>query len=127
MLHAYSMLLMKVLVEVVRGVSMTYAMTVGKVEARASRRMLPEADQTKTSIWPGVSRRMWEMGFVGGRDPASVGVAGGGLVEDGGGGGGGEVRFSSSEMIWSTLVAKRLREVRMPPLGPSRYCDMTSL
>ena len=53
------MLLMKVEVfSVVRGVSITYAMTVGKDEASEDSRMEPEADQTKTSIWPGVSTMM---------------------------------------------------------------------
>ena len=36
----------------------------GNEEARESRRMLPLADQTKTSIWPGVSMRMCLMGLV---------------------------------------------------------------
>lgn len=58
------MLLMKVLVEAVRGVSIMYAMTVGKVEAKESRRMLPDALQTKTSIWPGVSTRICLMGLT---------------------------------------------------------------
>ena len=50
---------MKVAVfSVVRGVSITYAMTVGKEEARVERRILPLADQTKTSICPGVSINM---------------------------------------------------------------------
>jgi len=49
-LQAYNILLIKVLVEAVRGVSMTYAITVGKVEAKESSKILPEALQTKTSI-----------------------------------------------------------------------------
>lgn len=44
---------------VVRGVSMTYATTVGNEEATASVMMEPEADHVKISIWPGVSTRMW--------------------------------------------------------------------
>lgn len=44
------MLLIKVLVELVRGVSMMYASTVGKDDANESNRILPEALQTKTSI-----------------------------------------------------------------------------
>ncbi|TEY68302.1 hypothetical protein BOTCAL_0121g00220 [Botryotinia calthae] len=39
-----------VLVDDVLGVSMIYAITVGKVEAKESNKMLPEALQTKTSI-----------------------------------------------------------------------------
>jgi len=57
---------MKVDVDVVRGVSMMYAMTVGKDEAKEESRICPDADQTKTSIWPGVSRRMWGIGCCGG-------------------------------------------------------------
>jgi hypothetical protein len=49
-LQAYSMLLIKVLVDAVRGVSIIYAMTVGKEEARDSSMMVPLADQTNTSI-----------------------------------------------------------------------------
>ena len=56
--QAYSMLLMKVLGDVVRGVSITYATQVGIVEAMDSVMIDPEADQVKISIWPGVSRRM---------------------------------------------------------------------
>jgi hypothetical protein len=41
---------MKVDVEAVRGVSTMYAMIVGKEDARDSRRIVPDADQTKTSI-----------------------------------------------------------------------------
>lgn len=40
---------------------------------------------------------------------------------------GGSVRFSNIDIIWSTFVAKRFNEVRMPPLGPRLYCFMTSL
>lgn len=65
-LQAYSMLLINVLVEAVRGVSMMYAITVGKVEARESRRILPDALQTNTSICPGVSTRMCFIGFASG-------------------------------------------------------------
>jgi hypothetical protein len=52
------MLLMKVAGATVRGVSMMYATTVGKVEAIASVMMAPEADHVKISICPGVSTRM---------------------------------------------------------------------
>src|SRR6186713_367324 len=103
------MLLMNVLVEAVRGVSMTYAMTVGKEEARESRRIAPDALHTKTSIWPGVSIRIF---FIG----RAFGFAGSGAV-----------RFSSRPRIWSILVANRLREVKIPPLGPRLYCFITSL
>ena len=48
---------MNVAGELVRGVSMMYATTVGTAEARASVMMAPEADQVKISIWPGVSTR----------------------------------------------------------------------
>ena len=44
---------------VVRGVSMMYATTVGKVEATASVMMAPDADQVNISICPGVSRMKW--------------------------------------------------------------------
>ena len=30
-------------------------------------------------------------------------------------------------LTWSKRVAKRLSDVRMPPLGPRLYCFMTSL
>src|SRR5689334_17421374 len=99
---------MNVEVEDVRGVSMIYAMTVGNDEASDSNRMLPEADQTKTSICPGVSTRK----CLGGGEELS---------------GSGLDRRSSSEIIWSILVAKRLSDVRIPPLGPRLYCFMTSL
>ena len=64
---------MKVLVELVRGVSIMYAITVGNVDASESRSIAPEALQTKTSIWPGVSMRMFLMGLT-------VGLAGSGVV-----------------------------------------------
>jgi hypothetical protein len=48
--QAYNMLLMNVLGEVVRGVSMTYATTVGMLEAIDSVIIDPEADQVKISI-----------------------------------------------------------------------------
>jgi hypothetical protein len=51
------MLDMKVVGEVVRGVSMTYATTVGIADAMASVIIAPDADQVKISICPGVSRR----------------------------------------------------------------------
>ena len=44
---------------VVRGVSIMYATTVGKVEATASVMMAPDADQVNISICPGVSRMKW--------------------------------------------------------------------
>jgi hypothetical protein len=49
------MLDMKVAGAVVRGVSMMYAMTVGKEDATASVIIAPDADQVNISIWPGVS------------------------------------------------------------------------
>lgn len=52
------MLLIKVAGELVRGVSMMYATTVGRAEAIASVMIAPEADQVKISICPGVSTRM---------------------------------------------------------------------
>ena len=85
------MLLMNVPVFAVRGVSITYAITVGKLLARESRRIAPEALQTKTSIWPGVSIMMCLTGGGLGRvvlvEPEVVG----GMV--------GCVRFSSRLMI----------------------------
>jgi hypothetical protein len=45
----------KVAGAVVRGVSITYAITVGREEATASVIMAPDADQVNISIWPGVS------------------------------------------------------------------------
>uniref|UniRef100_A0A0E9RC25 Uncharacterized protein n=1 Tax=Anguilla anguilla TaxID=7936 RepID=A0A0E9RC25_ANGAN len=42
-----------------RDVSITYTTTQGKEEARASVMMVPEADQVKTSICPGVSMRTY--------------------------------------------------------------------
>ena len=65
--------------------------------------MLPDAPQTKTSICPGVSIKMFLTGL-------RFGFAGSGLV-----------RFSSSPMTWSILVANRFRDVRIPPLGPRLY------
>jgi hypothetical protein len=41
---------------VVLGVSIMYATTVGREDARASVMIAPEADQVKISICPGVSR-----------------------------------------------------------------------
>lgn len=48
--QAYNILLMKVAGAVVRGVSITYATTVGREEAIASVMMAPEADQVNISI-----------------------------------------------------------------------------
>lgn len=47
---------MKVAGAVVRGVSTTYATTVGKDEATASVMIAPDADHVNISICPGVSR-----------------------------------------------------------------------
>ena len=58
-LHAYNILLMNVAGALVRGVSMTYATTVGKDEATASVMIAPDADQVKISICPGVSKMMF--------------------------------------------------------------------
>src|SRR3569833_1608466 len=99
---------MKVLVLAVRGESKMKAITVGNDEARDSRRMVPEADQTNTSIWPGVSTRMCLTGGF-------AGCSGSGVV-----------RFSRSLRIWSTLVEKRFSDVRMPPFGPRLYCNKTT-
>lgn len=88
------MLLMNVLVEAVRGVSIMYAITVGNVEAMESSKIAPDALHTKTSIWPGVSTRICLIGFT-------FGFSGSGVV-----------RFSRMVRIWSIFVAKRLREVR---------------
>ena len=56
--------------------------------------MVPEADQTKHSICPGVSTSM--------------------LVTLG-------ARCSSISITWSTFVANRFRHVMIPPLGPRLY------
>lgn len=49
---------MKVLgLDAQRGVSTTYARTVGKALARDSEKICPDADHEKDSIWPGVSTR----------------------------------------------------------------------
>ena len=50
---------MKVAGAVVRGVSMIYATTVGKLAATASVMIAPEADQVNISICPGVSKMTW--------------------------------------------------------------------
>lgn len=50
------MLDMKVAGAIVRGVSITYAMTVGIDDATASVIIAPDADQVNISIWPGVSK-----------------------------------------------------------------------
>jgi hypothetical protein len=97
------MLLINVLVEDVRGVSIMYASTVGKLDARLSSKMLPEALHTKTSICPGVSMRMFLIGFA-------LAEVGSGLV-----------RVSKMASIWSIFVAKRFKDVRIPPLGPRLY------
>lgn len=55
-LQAYSMFDMNVAGELVLGVSMIYATTVGNEPATASVIMAPDADQVKISICPGVSR-----------------------------------------------------------------------
>lgn len=54
-LQAYSIFDMKVAGAVVRGVSIMYAITVGRDDATASVMMTPDADQVKISICPGVS------------------------------------------------------------------------
>ena len=56
-LHAYNMFDIKVIGCDERGVSTTYKRTVGREDERDSVMILPEADQVKTSIWPGVSIR----------------------------------------------------------------------
>ena len=48
-------------------------------------------------------------------------------VEEGVGGLGGRHRFSSRARTWSTFVANRFKEVRIPPFGPNEYCFITSL
>lgn len=58
-LHAYNMLDMNVTGERVRGVSTTYKTTVGKVAANMSVIIAPEADHVNTSIWPGVSMKIY--------------------------------------------------------------------
>jgi hypothetical protein len=103
------MLLINVLVEDVRGVSIMYASTVGKLDARLSSKMLPEALHTKTSICPGVSTRMFLIGFA--LWLAEVGS--------------GFVRASKMASIWSIFVAKRFKDVRIPPLGPRLYLVKT--
>ena len=55
-LQAYNIFDMKVAGAVVRGVSITYATTVGRDDAMASVMMAPEADHVKISICPGVSK-----------------------------------------------------------------------
>jgi hypothetical protein len=55
MLHAYSMLAMKVPGVLERGVSTTKTRTVGSVPASMSVMTAPLADHVKTSICPGVS------------------------------------------------------------------------
>lgn len=128
------MLLMNVLVEAVRGVSMMYAMTVGKEDARDSRRICPDADQTKTSICPAgveepVSYAETAYNVTGGAGAGDIRVSTSMFFMSflSGFAGSGAARFSSRPRIWSTLVAKRFNDVRMPPLGPRLYCFMTSL
>ena len=55
----WSMLLMKVWGWPHLGVSMTKRTTVGKVDAKDSVMICPEADHVKISIWPGVSATMY--------------------------------------------------------------------
>ncbi|KAH3660203.1 hypothetical protein OGAPHI_007408 [Ogataea philodendri] len=73
------------------GVSMMYAMTVGKVDANASVMMAPEADQMKHSICPGVStiQCLNLSDFL-----------------------------STKPITWSILVENRLSDVTIAPLGP---------
>ena len=75
-------------------------MTVGKVEANASVMMAPDADQTKHSIWPGVSM----MTFLNLSD-----------------------FFSTRLMTWSIFVEKRLSDVTIAPFGPKLYSSITFL
>jgi hypothetical protein len=199
--HACSMLLMNVCGLVQRGVSTTYATTVGKEEAKSSVMMEPEADHVKISIWPGVSTMMCCRGGSRGFSQSSMtcrgvvmvvmvvmvvvvvvvvvvvaqqpgvqckqavsdevpagaaacaadcwgggqgmerkrcgvvarcclGISAGGSV-----GGAGScvcavcacMSIGSHALTWSKRVAKRLHDVRMPPLGPRLYCFMTFL
>lgn len=53
------MLDINVVGDVVRGVSMMYATTVGRELAMASVMIAPEADHVKISICPGVSTSMY--------------------------------------------------------------------
>jgi hypothetical protein len=96
------MLLINVLVEAVRGVSIMYAITVGNVEASESSSILPEALHTKTSIWPGVSTKMCfidlESGFAGSE----------------------AVRFSKIEIRESILVLNKFNEVNIAPVKDVR-------
>jgi hypothetical protein len=56
-LHAYSMLDMNVVGLLDRGVSTTYKITVGYLDAIVSVMIVPEADHVNTSICPGVSTK----------------------------------------------------------------------
>ena len=55
---------MKVVQLVVRGVSMIYNKTVGKLVANVSLIILPDALHVKTSICPGVSKKIYFNLFV---------------------------------------------------------------
>lgn len=103
---------------------------------RVSVMIVPEADQEKTSIWPGVSKItcLLNMG------EKERGRKGGGREYEKG-----ELKavknnfyrrstylcsgalFSMKPMTWSKRVANRFSEVTIPPLGPSPYCFITSL
>merc|ERR1712159_395047 len=93
---------MNVVQFVVRGVSTIYNKTVGKLVANVSEIIVPDALQVNTSIWPGVSKKTYFNLFV-------------------------FALFSSIPMTWSNRVANRFKLVRIPPLGPSEYCFITSL
>ncbi|KAH3664639.1 hypothetical protein OGATHE_003454 [Ogataea polymorpha] len=89
--QAYSMLEMNVVGDELLGVSMMYAIIVGKVDAKASVMMAPDADHMKHSICPGVSTMQCLN------------------LSD---------FFSTREMTWSILVENKFKDVTIAPLGP---------
>ena len=109
------MLLMKVVGEVVRGVSMMYATTVGRELAMASVMIAPDADHVKISICPGVSTRTYlnasrESAYeVRKQERITHSTV--------------SARFSTNDRTWSNFVVKRFNAVKIPPLGPRLYLE----
>ena len=117
----------------------------GKVDAKASVMIAPDADHVKISIWPGVSTKIYFgcgfrffsqicitytsahqlMKVLSNEDLIPLGAWLQGTVTDTD-----VIAFTGRgrcSLAWSKRVAKRFRDVRMPPLGPREYCFMTFL
>lgn len=91
---------MKVTGDKLRHKSIMYMITVGKVDAKASVIILPDADHVNTSICPGVSNITYLRLFL---------------------------DFSKIEINCENLVANKFNDVTIAPFGPSPYRFITSL